>query len=356
MDNSREGKVLIIDDSKLNSKYLIGTLEDYGYQSLHAFNGLEALEILEERYKEIKAITLDRNMPVMDGLEFAKRIKAIDKFKDIPIIFISSLSERENVIEGLKIGVYDYLAKPVDADLLYLKIRNAIEFYNQKRKLKQYNERIQERNERLEKLVEARTKKLQSITNSILNILENASSYNDSDTGNHIQRVAAYSEFLAEKAGLKEKMVRDIKNYAPLHDIGKLGTPDHILKKEGPLTKEEFEIMKEHVKIGEELLKNSNLPEVAINIIKYHHERWDGNGYLCGLKGKEIPIEARIVTIVDVFDALTSKRPYKKALDIKTSVAIMENEMTGHFDPELLGFFTDNIDKIVEIKKKLSDL
>jgi putative two-component system response regulator len=200
MENNRDGKVLIIDDSKLNSKYLIGTLEDYGYQSLHAFNGLEALEILDERFKEIKAITLDRNMPVMDGLEFAKRIKSIEEYRDIPIIFISSISERENVIEGLKIGVYDYLAKPVDADLLYLKIRNAIEFYNQKRTLRKYNERIQERNKELEKLVEERTQKLQSITNSILNILENASSYNDSDTGNHIQRVAAYSEFFGRKS------------------------------------------------------------------------------------------------------------------------------------------------------------
>ena len=355
MEYTREGKVLIIDDSKLNSKYLIGTLEDYGYQSLHAFNGLEALELLEERYKEIKAITLDRNMPVMDGLEFAKRIKAIEEYRDIPIIFISSMSERENVIEGLKIGVYDYLSKPVDADLLYLKIRNAIEFYNQRIKLKKYNEHIQERNKELEKLVEERTQKLQSITNSILNILENASSYNDSDTGNHIQRVAAYSEFLAEKVGLNEELIRDIKNYSPLHDIGKLGTPDHILKKEGPLTKEEFEIMKDHVLIGEELLKNSNLPETAINIIKYHHERWDGNGYLCGLKGKEIPVEARIVTIVDVFDALTSKRPYKQALSIEKSVDIMTKEMKGHFDPELLEIFVGNIDKIIEMKEKLSE-
>lgn len=355
MENKREGKVLIIDDSKLNSKYLIGTLEDYGYQSLHAFNGLEALELLEERYREIKAITLDRNMPVMDGLEFAKRIKSIEEYRDIPIIFISSMSERENVIEGLKIGVYDYLAKPVDADLLYLKIRNAIEFYNQRIKLKKYNKHIQERNEELEKLVEERTQKLQSITNSILNILENASSYNDSDTGNHIQRVAAYSEFLAEKVGLKEELVRDIKNYSPLHDIGKLGTPDHILKKEGPLTKEEFDTMKDHVAIGEALLKNSNLPETAINIIKYHHERWDGNGYLCGLKGREIPIEARIVTIVDVFDALTSKRPYKQALSIEKSVEIMTREMKGHFDPELLEIFVENIDTIIEMKEKLSE-
>lgn len=350
-----DSKILVIDDSKLNSRYLIGTLSDYGFESLYAFNGLEALEILEEHYKEIKAITLDRNMPIMDGLECARRIKAVEEFKDIPIIFISSLSEREDVIEGLKIGVYDYLGKPVDSDLFYLKIRNAVDFYDQKIQLKKLNERIQERNARLEKIVEARTEKLQSITNSILNILENASSYNDSDTGNHIQRVAAYSEFLAEKYGLSTKKIIDIKNYSPLHDIGKLGIPDHILKKEGPLTKEEFEIMKEHVSIGEALLKNSDLPDIALNIIKYHHERWDGNGYLCGLKGEEIPIEARIVTIIDVFDALTSSRPYKKAFSIEKSLDIMNNDMIGHFDPSLLSVFMDNIDEIIKMKEQLSD-
>lgn len=350
-----EGKVLIIDDSKLNSRYIIGTLEDFGFDSLHAFNGLEALEILEEKYEEIKVITLDRNMPIMDGFEFAKRIKSIDEYKDIPIIFISSLSEKEDIIEGLKIGVYDYLAKPVDGDLLYLKVRNAMEFYNQKIKLKQMNDFMKRKNQRLERIVEARTHKLQNITNSILNILENASSYNDSDTGNHIQRVAGYSELLAEKYGLSPKKIRDIKNYSPLHDIGKLGTPDHILKKEGPLTPEEFEEMKKHVSIGEELLKNSDLPDTAINIIKYHHERWDGNGYLCGLKREEIPIEARIVTIVDVFDALTSNRPYKKAFSVEKSIFIMTKEMIGHFDPELLELFMSNIDDIMKLKKEISD-
>ncbi len=350
-----KGKVLIVDDSKLNSGYLRGTLDDYNIESLHAYNGLAALEILESHYQEIKAITLDRYMPLMDGAECARRIKGIEEYSDIPIIFVTSMSEKEDIVEGLEIGVYDYLIKPVDGDLLYLKVKNAMDFYNQKLELKKLNKEVIERNDQLERLVEKRTKKLQEITNSILNILESATSINDQDTGNHIQRVANYSALLAEKAGLSHREIKEIRNYSPLHDIGKLGVADYILKKEGPLTPEEFEQMKTHVTIGEELLKSAELPKIAINIIKYHHEKWNGKGYLFGLKGEEIPVEARIVAIADVFDALTSKRPYKEAFSIEEAIDIMTNEMTKHFDPNLLELFFQNIDKIREIKSRLSE-
>lgn len=350
-----KGKVLIVDDSKLNSAYLRGTLEDYKIESLHAYNGLAALEILENHYQEIRAITLDRHMPLMDGAECARRIKGIEEYSDIPIIFVTSMSEKEEIVEGLEIGVYDYLTKPVDGDLLYLKVRNAIDFYNQKLELKKLNKKVIERNDQLERLVESRTKKLQDITNSILNILESATSINDQDTGNHIQRVANYSALLAEKVGLSHKEIKDIKNYSPLHDIGKLGIADYILKKEGPLTTDEFEQMKTHVAIGEELLKSADLSSTAVNIIKYHHEKWNGKGYLFGLKEEEIPIEARIVAIADVFDALTSKRPYKEAFSIEKAIDIMANDMKGHFDPKLLQLFFQNLDSIKEIKSRLSE-
>lgn len=348
-------KVLVVDDSKLNANLIMAYLREYDLECIHAFNGLAALEILEESYESIYCITLDRQMPVMDGMECANKIKEIEEYRDIPIIFVTSLGEKEDVIEGLNIGVYDYLPKPVDGDFLYLKVKYAIEFFEQKKELKRLNKKITERNNRLEKIVEVRTFKLQQITNSILNVLEKATSINDEVTGNHTQRVAEYSALLAGKAGLGLKQIRDIKNYAPLHDIGKLGIPDNILKKPGPLTPEEFSEMKKHVNIGADLLKTAELPDMALNIIKYHHEKWEGTGYLEGLKGEEIPIEGRIVAIADVFDALTTERPYKSAFSVEKAIEIMTREMKGSFDPRLLNLFFINLHDVLEIKKRLED-
>ena len=348
-------KVLVVDDSKLNANLIMAYLKEYKLECIHAFNGLAALEMLEDSYQEIGCITMDRQMPVMDGLECANRIKAVEEYKDIPIIFVTSLGEKEDVLEGLNIGVYDYLSKPVDGDFLYLKVKYAIEFYEQKLELKRLNRRITERNNRLEKLVEVRTYKLQQITNSILNVLEKATSINDEVTGNHTQRVAEYSALLAQRAGLGIKQIREIKNYAPLHDIGKLGIPDNILKKPGPLTPEEFAEMKNHVAIGAELLKTAELPEVALNIIKFHHEKWGGHGYLEGLSGETIPIEGRIVAIADVFDALTTERPYKNAFSVEKAVEIMTKDMKGSFDPRLLNLFFSDMNDIFDIKKRLED-
>lgn len=348
-------KVLVVDDSKLNANLIMAYLREYELECIHAFNGLAALEMLEDNYQDIACITLDRQMPVMDGVECANRIKAVEEYRDIPIIFVTSLGEKEDVLQGLNIGVYDYLSKPVDGDFLYLKVKYAIEFYEQKQELKRLNRRIIERNNRLEKIIEVRTYKLQQITNSILNVLEKATSINDEITGNHTQRVAEYSALLAERAGLGVKQIREIKNYAPLHDIGKLGIPDNILKKPGPLTVEEFKEMKKHVSIGADLLKTAELPDVALNIIKYHHEKWTGTGYLEGLQGEGIPIEARIVAIADVFDALTTERPYKNAFTVEKAIEIMCSEMKGSFDPKLLEMFFSKMDEIFDIKKRLED-
>ena len=191
--------------------------------------------------------------------------------------------------------------------------------------------------------------------NAPLNILEKATSINDEVTGNHTQRVAEYSALLSERAELSQKQIRDIKNYAPLHDIGKLGISENILKKPGPLTTDEFTEMKTHVSIGVDLLKTAELPAVALNIIKYHHEKWCGKGYLEGLEGDNIPIEARVVAIADVFDALTTERPYKKAFTVEKAVEIMTKDMIGSFDPVLLDLFFGQMDEIYEIKKRLED-
>lgn len=348
-------KILVIDDSKLNGNLIKKYLAYRNLETVHAVNGQIALDILEKDWEQFGCITLDRQMPVMDGLEFASKIKHQELFKDIPIIIVSSMSEKIEILEGLEVGVYDYIIKPVDGDFLYLKVRNAIEFYNQKIQMKKLNIQIVQENEHLEEIVEERTKRLQDVTNAILNVLEKATSISDEVTGNHIQRVSAYSELLAKEALLPHEIISEIKAYSPLHDIGKIGISESILKKPGPLTTEEFEKMKEHVNIGSELLREAKLPEIAVNIIKYHHEKWNGKGYCEGLSKNDIPIEARIVSIADVFDALTTERPYKKAFSIEEAIRIMKEEMYDSFDPQLLELFLCDIEKIQKIKEKLED-
>lgn len=346
--------ILVVEDSKLNSKYIRTVLESVGYNVCQAYNGIQAIEKLENQLPSIKAITLDRNMPKMDGFEFRKKMMNDDRFTGIPVIFITDLSNKHNILEGLELEVYDYLSKPIDKDLLIVKIKNAIKLYNTELKLKNANKKLELRNKNLQKIVEHRTEKLKNLTNSILNLLEEASSYNDKDTGNHIERVAEFSGLLAEKYGLSKKFIKDIKLYSPLHDIGKLGIPHAILKKKGKLTATEFDIMKNHVIIGKDLLAKTNLPAIAENIILYHHEKWNGKGYPTGLKGEEIPIEARIVSIADVFDALTSPRSYKEAYSIEKASLIMSKDMYESFDPNLLKTFFNSMKEIREIRAKIN--
>lgn len=369
-------KVLIVDDSPLSLKILRESLRRKGLETVVASSGYEAFEKLKEHYEEIAVITLDRELPDLSGEEIAKRIKSMEKYKDIPLIFITSLSSRDDIKYGLEMGVYDYITKPIDSDITYLKVRNAIRYYSvlqeatereksirvmsdearrDYRKIDELNRRLKEKNKILEVVVEARTKELKDMTHSLLVALEDANLYNDENTGKHLLRVANYSELLGRGAGLGNYFIQEIKLYAPLHDIGKVGISDSLLKKPGRYTKEEFDEMKKHVEIGYKMIKNSPLSDVAKNIVRYHHERWDSTGYIKGLKGEEIPIEARIVAIADVFDALTTKRPYKEAFIIEKALEILDEGKGSHFDPKLLDIFFKNIDSVLKIKEENDD-
>lgn len=369
-------KALVVDDSLLSLRILKVSLEKNGIQTFEARNYEEVFEQLEEHTEEIGAITLDREMPEFTGEEIAAKIKEYDQYKDIPIIFISSLSSRDEIKKGLEIGVYDYISKPIDSDITFLKVKNAISYFEALQEIKEreknitrmsdelsenyqkideLNRRLVEKNRTLEVLVEARTKELQDMTNSLIAALENANLYNDENTGDHINRVAEYSEIIARGYGLSNEYVKGIKLYSPLHDIGKVGIPDSILKKPGRYTEDEFKLMKEHVVIGHNMIKDSPLSDVAKNIALYHHEKWDGSGYAKGLAGEDIPLEARIVAIADVFDALTSKRSYKEAFSVDKALSIMEEGKGQHFDPKLLGVFFNDIDKILVVKKNFTD-
>lgn len=369
-------KALIVDDSPLSLKILKRSLEKNGTSVITSKNGEEFFKNLEEYGDEIGVITLDREMPDMTGEEIALKVKMNEKYRDIPIIFISSLSSKEDIEKGLEIGVYDYIPKPIDSYITFLKVSNAIRYYKailgvkdreknmiemskeakrSYRKIDELNRRLREKNKILEVLVEARTKELQEMTHSLISALENANLYNDENTGQHIERVALYSEIIAREAGLEKAFVKEIKLYAPLHDIGKVGIRDAILKKPGKYNEVEFGEMKKHVSIGYNMIKDSPLSEVAKNIIRYHHEKWDGSGYGLGLKEEEIPREARIVTLADVFDALSTKRTYKEAFNLEKTLGIMTEGRGSHFDPFYFDIFIENIEKIVLIRDSLLD-
>jgi putative two-component system response regulator len=348
-------QILIIDDDILNRKFLEKCFSEFGLHSITAANGMEGLDILRRNHHTIKTITLDIEMPKLNGYQFAEIVKGNEKLQSIPIIFITGKSEKYDILKALDLFAYDYLVKPIDPQFVYYKVRNAVNFYNNHLTLKELNERISFENKVLENSLYIKNRKLNEINSTILNMLETTNHYNDEDTGNHIQRVAEYSTLIAAKYGLSKRNVNSIHEYAPLHDIGKVGVPDSILKKPGKLSKEEFDVMKSHVDIGVELIKNMDLPVTAHNIIKYHHEWWNGQGYGTKLKENDIPIEARIVALADVFDALTTKRCYKDAYSYEKSAGIIKEESGIHFDPKLVQVFFENKNGIVEIMNELKD-
>ena len=348
-------KVLVIDDTKLVRKIITAILKTHNIETVEAENGLEGLTVLEQEFDSIRAVTVDVEMPVMDGFEFVSKVKENKKYKNLPIIFVTSLSEKENIERGLEFGVYDYIIKPVEKTMVYLKIKNAIDSYENSIELEKMNIEITRKNLELETMVSIRTRELEEMTASLITALENANMYNDENTGKHIMRVAAYSELLARELKMPKEFVEKIKMYAPIHDIGKVGIPHEVLKKPGKYTPEEFEVIKTHVKIGYNMIKESPLPEVAKNIILYHHEKWNGSGYGKGLKGEAIPIEARIVAISDVFDALSTKRVYKDKFPIDETLDIMRKGRGEHFDPNIFDLFLKNLDKVLALKEKFKD-
>ncbi|MGM0509127.1 MAG: HD domain-containing phosphohydrolase [Fusobacteriota bacterium] len=346
-------KVLVVDDTRFSRRYLCKLLNENNIETLEASNGKEALEILEERFSDILTITLDREMPVMNGFEFLDHIKDEKKYERLPIIIITAKNSDEEKQKGLELGVYDYLSKPIDPHVTYLKVKNAINFYKQSIDLQKTKEKLKHQNKNLEDLVEKRSKELENMTLSMITALENANLYNDESTGNHIKRVSKYSGLLASKIeGISEKTVKQIELYAALHDIGKIGIPDKILKKPGKFTDVEFEEMKKHTEIGYRMIKDSDLPKIAKNIIRYHHEKWNGSGYIHNLSKDEIPLEARIVAISDVFDALTTERIYKPAFSEEKAIRIIIESSGSHFDPELVDIFLNNIDTILDLKER----
>ena len=348
-------KILIVDDEKLNVDLMEAFLLPYGYEIIKAYNGDDAIKIIFEEQPDI--VLLDIMMPGKDGFEVTEIIKNTPSTLDIPVLLVTALSDREARIRGVEVGADDFISKPIDKTLLIARVRSLLKVRAFNMLQKEYRQSLEKEVKRLTREIQEAYEKLRGAYQDTIYRLSLAAEFKDEDTYNHIKRVGYMAGEVAKALGLDEKQQELIFLTAPMHDIGKIGIPDEILFKPGKLTREEFEVMKQHTLIGAKILGGSDVDYLKTGAIiaLNHHEKFDGSGYPNGLKGEEIPIEGRIVAIVDVFDALTSKRPYKEPFPIDKSLNIIRESRGTHFDPEIVDAFFDIKDKIIEIREKFKD-
>jgi len=346
---SLNGNILIVDDVLENIQVAMNILKEDSYDFSFAMSGDEALELVKEN--EFDLILLDIMMPGIDGFEVCKRLKADSLLSDIPIIFLTAKSDIDSIAKSFEVGGVDYIVKPFHALELLARVKTHINFYKAKQVLKNNNLTLQTKMKVEQQRI--MTELEQNQKDMIYVLTELVESVSD-ETGKHIRRVAEYSRLLAHyHKAISENDAQIIYHASPMHDIGKMAIPEHILHKKGALTEEEFEIMKTHTTKAHEYLKIANREMMkAADIIAYqHHEKWDGSGYPQGLKGENIHIYGRIVAIADVFDALTHKRVYKDEWSIEDAVKYIVEHKGTQFDPYLIELFEANIDEFISISQ-----
>lgn len=334
-----DAKVLMVDDEQYNLDLLEAILRKDGYRRLIcSTDSRQVLPLFLDQQPDI--LLLDLRMPNFDGMSVLHQIvPRIPEGTYFPILVITSELTPEVKHQALTEGAHDFLTKPYDRSEILLRVRNLLT-------TRFLTQRLEHENERLEAMVRERTSELDLAQLEILQRLEKAAEYRDDETGQHTKRIGRLAAFISEVMGWIPAQVELMRRAAPLHDLGKIGVPDHILLKEGQLTPEEFEVIKDHVTIGAKTLSGSQSPllQLAETIALTHHERWDGNGYL-RLKKEEIPLPGRIVTVADVFDALTHKRPYKEAWPIERARAEILAKAGRYFDPQVVEAFFKVLDR-----------
>ncbi|WP_415715339.1 HD-GYP domain-containing protein [Maridesulfovibrio sp.] len=347
---ARRSKILVVDDEPHNIVLLEGILTKLGHDVVGAENAVVALEKLDRTFDLVLS---DVMMPVMDGFEFVAKIREHAEIYDIPVIMVTTLSQKDDRLKAVEVGANDFITKPIDIVELKTRTESMLKQKSQQDEIKSFQVDLNE-------MVESRTMELREALARLddahvetIHYLCAAAEYKDEDTADHLIRMAEYSRILAEKIGLDSKTVQLIHTSSPMHDIGKIGIPDSVLLKPGKLTAEEWGIMKKHAVLGGNILStgSSDYINMGASIALSHHEKWDGSGYPNALAGDEIPLPGRICAIADVFDALTSKRPYKEPFSIEKSLEIMKEGSGNHFDPELIRVFFENLDEIIKVKK-----
>lgn len=343
--NATRKTILVVDDAPENLDLMKGVLGPY-YRLQIATNGRLALKIaLSEHPPDL--ILLDVMMPGMDGYEACRYLKADDRTCDIPILFVTAKSSTEDETHGLSLGAADYLTKPISPPIVLARVKTHLTI-NDRRKL--LADQVEQRTQQLKQ----RSLELDETRLEVIRQLGRAAEYRDNETGMHVIRMSRYVKLLALHAGLSEPEAEQMMYAAMMHDIGKIGVPDHILLKPGKLTADEFAIIKTHCLTGYEIIgqQNSALLQLGGLIAYTHHEKWNGKGYPQGLIGAAIPFAGRITAICDVFDALTSSRPYKQAWSTDKSLELITNEAGAHFDPDLVPIFISLVPKILAIMEE----
>lgn len=355
MDSSifqKSATILIVDDEERNVKLLEALLQAEGYVTMIARNGNEALALATAEEPDL--ILLDVMMPDMDGFETVARLKADPQTKRMPVIMVTALDDRKSKLRALQAGAEEFLSKPIDHADLRVRVRNLL-------RLKEYGDFLANHNRILDEQVKQRTAQLEEAYRDTVFTLVRAAEQKDEETGHHVRRISHYCKVLAKAMGLSAEFHETIYHASPLHDIGKIGIPDHVLLKPGGFTSEEWVVMRTHCTLGASILAHgtSLYTRMGAEIALSHHERWDGSGYPNGLKGEAIPLAARIMQICDVYDALRSQRPYKPPIDHARSVEIITRgdgrTEPGHFDPAVLAGFAAQADRFAAIYDQLTD-
>lgn len=342
-------KILIVDDQLTNIMLLENILQAAGYTKVESTTN--SSEVLE-RYRVGKPdlLLLDIRMPELDGFQVMGQLKIVNKGAFLPILVLTSEQDRQTRLRALEAGAKDFINKPFDQVEVLMRIRNLLEASLLHSEISRYNQE-------LEKTIKARTSELRQTQYEVVQRLGRAAEYRDSDTGLHIVRMSHYAALLGQAAGMNDEECELLRQAMPMHDIGKIGIPDRILLKSGKLTDEEWEIMKTHPRLGAELLSGgqSALLQMGEIIALTHHEKWDGTGYPNKLSGEDIPLPGRICALCDVFDALTSERPYKEAWPIDKAADELQRIKGTHLDPHLVDLFDGILPVILEIKETYSD-
>ncbi len=351
-------RILIVDDEKLNRELLEDLMASFGHEPEMARDGVEALAKLK---LDIDLVLLDVMMPVMDGFEVARRIRENPDTSDLPVVMVTALTSKEDRLLAVQAGANDFITKPIDKTELQVRTESLL-------KMKEAQDTIKRHRVMLEETVQARTASLRQALEETaeaqrrthgahldtIRRLAIAAEYKDEDTAAHINRMSSYCAIIARVLNLPPGEVELILHASPMHDVGKIGVPDIILLKPGKLTSEEWAIMKEHTIFGGRILGEAedDLIKAGEIIALSHHEKWDGSGYPKGLKGENIPLIGRIAAIADVFDALTSNRPYKKAFSNEKAYEILREGRGTQFEPKVLDAFFERLDEVEAIQEK----
>jgi putative two-component system response regulator len=347
--DTKSSKILVVDDEPVNLRLVEKILHNAGYHNVELVS--DSRNVVERfLQQESDLVLLDLNMPNLDGYEVMQKLQALQQNVLPPIMVLTAQQSRDFRVRALDLGARDYITKPFDQIELLARVHNLLQAHR-------FELSLHAQKDELERLVQERTHELHDTRLQIVRKLGRAAEFRDNETGNHIIRMSNIAVLLGKAVGLDEYQCDLLLNAAPMHDIGKIGIPDSILLKKGKFEPEEWEVMKTHTVIGADILAgdDSEVMKMARSIALTHHEKWDGSGYPAGLAGKDIPLVGRITAIADVFDALTSERPYKCAWPVSKAVVYIEENAGNHFDPGLVALFMDLLPQIQQILNEYSD-